>query len=154
MQITDGQYAAYAKIINNFSANANKEIVRWGKREWMEDEFGENNANPLVYTDLEALIQFNTFRTWPMTKHTVAGELDEQNLLLYLNREYLSENGWLTPEGYFHFDPAKDEFIHRGLRYKAEGDTLASQAQDNPLFVLIVLARQETKTGTDRDAQS
>lgn len=152
-KVTDSQWAVYRNIINGIAESFNKEVIRWGTRPFKKSMFGESVENTYNYTDLECLIGFNTFRTWPITNHTESGELDNQNMLVLLNKQYLSDNGWLTTDGYFHFDPAMDEFIHRGIRYKCDGDTFASQAKDDPLHIYLILVRQEIETGGQRDEQ-
>jgi|SRR5690606_4571986 len=153
-RITNASWNRYKRIINTFSENVNKEVVQWHRAVWAKSEFGEESILPPIIIELEALIGFNTFRNWPITNHRTEGAVDNQNMVLWLNREYLSLNDWLTPEGYFNFDSEKDLFIHRGITYKAEGDTFSDQAKDDPLHLLIILARQEISSGTHQYEQS
>lgn len=148
--VTDGQWEVYKNLINGVASSFNKEVVEWGRAEFKKDPYGESTEQGFTFVNLEALLGFNTFRTWPITDHTEAGELDNQNMFMMLNRKYLSDNGWLTPQGYFNFDPASDIFKHRGIQYKSDGDTLASQAKDDPLHLYLILVRQEINTGTDQ----
>lgn len=153
MKITNKQWQVYKNLINGAHDSFDGEILRWGRRSFNKSAFGESSTDDYVYTELRCLIGFNTFRTWPITGHTESGELDNQNMLVMINRKYLEDLGLLTPQGYFDFNPAEDVFKHRGILYKADGDTLAAQAQDDPLHVLLILARQVIPSGTERDDQ-
>lgn len=151
---TANQWNVFKNIINNAHNSFNKETLIWRRASFQKSLYGESIQNPSSQdVELETLIGFNTFRTWPITEHTDAGELDNQNMYAMLNREYLSGLGYLTTSGNFDFKPAEDLFLHRGTIYKADGDTLAAQAMNDPLFVYLILVRQEITTGTDRAEQ-
>jgi len=106
----------------------------------------------VVDTDvtLNCLIAYNIFRVWPMSKETVGGQLDAENIVLILNKKYLEDAGYLNSDGFFAMDPGMDRFIHRGLEYRASGETEVAQAGDQALMFYIVLAREETPTGSDK----
>jgi len=152
--VSSAQWARYKKIIDKAHGSFNQDTLIWIKYNdsvpRYNEELGENGTR----IELKALIGYNSFRTWPITRRDNAGELDNQNMVAYINRQYLIDLGYTTPQGYFNFRPDKDYFIHRGLRYKAEGDTLLSQAYDDPLLVLIVLKREELKNGETMFQQS
>jgi hypothetical protein len=116
--------------------------------------FNEENIDNGIPIPLKVLISYNYFRTWPLSKHDTQGESDNQNMAVFINRDYLSSLGYLTSKGYLSFNPATDFFIHRGIKYKGEGDTFASQAYDDPLLILIVLRREEILTGEVLHEQS
>lgn len=147
MEVTNNQWAMYKNLIDNVAGSFNQDTLQWGTLEFAKDLYGEHVERAHQFTTLEVLIGYNTFRTWPITKHTDAGELDDQNMMVMLNRQYLFNNGWLTPEGYFNFSPSEDIFVHKGITYKADGDTLSSQAGADPLHIHLVLVRQEKITG-------
>lgn len=115
-----------------------------------------NEEEPKVYTDitLKVLVVYNQFRTWPIVDQTTTGELDNQNMTVMINREYLGELGYLTSEGYFDFQPDEDYFVHMGLKYKCEGDTPLSQNQVDPIWVMLILRREEHLEGKKRTNQS
>jgi hypothetical protein len=152
-QITDLQWGAFKSIINKFDDNVNKEILEWGTRSFEKDEFGEENPQTISWVNLEALLGFNTFRTWPMTDHRMEGELDNQNMVAYINKDWLNTQGYLTIDGYFNFNPAQDVFKHRGIIYKCDGDTLVSQTKDDSLFIMLVLVRQVLASGENKYEQ-
>jgi hypothetical protein len=113
-------------------------------------KFNEEESNSFTTIELKALMLYNTFRTWPLDRHEGTGELDDQNVVALLNVDYLKEQGYLTPQGYFDFQPSKDKFVHLGILYEAEGDTAVAQAKEDPLHIYLILRRQETKTGKKR----
>ncbi len=146
--ISDADWAKYREIINSVHDDFNQDNLTWRRANSTQvalfNEQAENNYTDIV---LKALVGYNFFRTWPMTRHSESGELDNQNMVVYLNRDYLSKLGYLTPEGHFNYRPDKDTFIHRGIEYKCEGDTLLAQAKDTPLLIMLILRREELKTG-------
>jgi hypothetical protein len=94
-------------------------------------------------TQLKCLVGYNSFRTWPITKQSPEGELDAQNLVVYLNVNYLEDLGYTNSESYFVFNPATDRFIIRGMRYKCEGHTHISQLGDKPVWMLLTMQRDD-----------
>jgi len=157
--INQSTWDRYAKIINNIHDDFNQETILWKRSKVGIDtnepvqrfnEQEQNDTTDYTYIALAVLLDYNYFRKWPLTKETEVGELDNQNMAMIINRKYLSDAGYLTSEGYFDFQPDRDYFIHRGIKYKAEGDTLVSQAKDNPLLFQIVLHRKGLLTGEER----
>lgn len=142
-------WTKYKRLMYKAHQSFNQDTLIWVKHTPRVTLFQEQEELSGDRVELKGLIGFNFFRTWPITKHSSAGELDNQNMLVIFNREYLSELGYLTPQGYFNFKPDKDYFIHRGIKYKGEGDTFLSQAHDEPLHIQIILRREETLTGED-----
>lgn len=114
------------------------------------DYHGEDNLNEnFEDIDLKILGIFNSYRTWPVDRFTDAGVSDQENMVMQLSRKYLEDNNWLDANGNFIYDQSSDRFIHMGIKYKAAGDTVVSQAFDDPLHVYIILLREELITGTD-----
>lgn len=158
-KVSDATWAKYAGIIDGVHDDFNQDIVLWKRslvgRSDTEpvprfNEQEQNTETDYEFIQLLVLLDFNYFRKWPLTKETETGELDNQNMAMIINRKYLSDLGYITSDGYFDFQPDKDYFIHRGIKYKAEGDTLVSQAHDNPLLLQVVLHRKELLTGEER----
>ena len=142
--INDSTWDRYTNIINSFHDDANKQIVIWEKmlsaRTRLSNDVIRSNVT------LEGLIQYNFFRNWPINKAEVAGEVDKQSLLLYLNLEYLRGLDLLNDNNQFIFDPVYDRFTIEGVRYKAMGDSKAAQAKDKTLLFFIILQREEVLT--------
>ena len=159
MFLSSATWDKYARVINGVNSDFNQDGVLW-KRSLVTrsntepvprfNEQEQNESTDYDYIPLLVLLDYNYFRKWPLTKETESGELDNQNMAMILNRKYLSDLGYLTSEGYFDFQPDKDYFIHRGIKYKAEGDTLVSQANNNPLLFQIILHRKGLLTGEER----
>lgn len=154
MRVTNAQWQAYERLMNDNAVESfSQAIVIWKRRVFKKDAFGQDGPDTYVNIELLALINFNSFRTWPITKHSTAGELDYQNMLVQLNRAQITEQGYANESGDLDYDPAFDRFIYNGVLYKAEGDTPVSQTRNSPLHQYLVLARQETSTGTTNNAQ-
>lgn len=142
--ISNAQWNNYINVINNFSDNVNKEVVIWEKLSYNFSRYGEDDYEKnYEQIELECLISYNIFRTWPITKNTKSGDLDEENIVMILNASYLDNLGYLNNDGYLDFDPGNDKFYHMGKEYRAYGDTPVSQAKDNPLLIYVILKRQQ-----------
>jgi len=141
------QWEAYRKAQNNFYKSAGKQVIVWRKVVANIDRFGEGISKKTEDIPLEVLMGYNDNRTWPVDRVSSTGVIDKENLWLYLNREYLSTKGFLNVRGYFDFNPGLDRFYVQGVEYKPSGDIASAQAEDNPLFILLVLEREEGTTG-------
>lgn len=138
----------YTKILNDFmETDAAKKKVIWRRYVEVPLLYGEDTRVP-PYNDveIEVLFAYNTFRTWPINIPTVSGELDNNNVVFYVSKNYLEENGYLNSEGYFDFNRSTDRFIMDGITYKSSGDTSASQAGDHDVLIMVILKREEVLT--------
>ena len=148
--VTEEAWQKYRDIINSVHDDFNKDILIWRRNVPVTIPlFNESPLNEYQDINLKVLIAYNYFRTWPITRHTNTGELDNQNMAVYINRKYLQDLGYTTDQGYFNFRPDKDIFVHRGIHYKCEGDTLIAQAGSLPLLIQLILRREEIPTGSD-----
>ena len=147
--LTPIQWQAFRNVVDLASESFNQDIVTWRRHTRGFQRYGEDTVANENYTDvsLNALIAFNIFRLWPMSKETVGGVLDGENIVMMLNKKYLEDLGHLNADGFFDMDPGKDIFFHRGLEYRASGETEVAQAGDIALMFYVVLGREETKTG-------
>lgn len=152
--VGDSNWQLYQNLMGDAHATFNQDTFIWRRHTGNIERYGEDGNQAYEDVEIKALIQGNVYYLWPITKTTDSGELDDQNMSIFLNREYLSQNGYLTSEGNLDFDLTRDYFIHRGTRYKVRADTLTSQAYDDPQHIFIVLTREEVKTGNTRDDRS
>lgn len=105
--------------------------------------FGEDDdSNNYIPIRIKGLINYNSFRTWPLNVGTPSGELDEINCALLLSKSHLLEMNLLNEEGYFEFDTTLDRFIINGESYISKGDTQVAQAKDEAIVFQILLRRQ------------
>lgn len=150
--LTTAQWQAYKNIINDVHDSFNQDTVTWHRFTKGLQRYGEDDITKDTYTDipLKCLISYNIFRTWPMTAETPSGGVDKENIVMILNKNYLSENGYLNSSGFFALDPGKDFFIHMGLTYRSAGETPVAQAGDENLLFYVILSREETPTGTEK----
>lgn len=140
-------WARFKAVIKDAHDTWNKAQITWQRfAPTTVPLYNEGQNEAYTNITLLALVGFNEFRTWPITDKKNSGELDNQNMIMLLNREYLGEQGLLNADGYFEFNSGKDYFIHMGIKYKAEGDTGLSQDQADPLLIQIVLRREEKLT--------
>lgn len=146
--LTAADWQEYKDILNEFHLDdSNLQDVVWQRLVTNLSRFGEDDNEVRTNLLIKGLVQYNYFKSWPTNQTTVSGEVDKESLMLWLNIDYLSTNGWLTSNGQFNFRPGEDRFIIRGELYKALGDSQAAQASDEPLLVFIILKREETETG-------
>ena len=111
--------------------------------------FGEDDdENNYERIPLQALINYNAFRTWPLNVGTPSGELDEINCAMLVSQKQLVEKGLINNKGYWTFDAALDRFIINGELYISKGDTQVAQAKDEPIVFQVLLRRQEDGTDT------
>lgn len=125
-----------------------KKTVIWrrfvyGVDRYMED--GENDNKQDI--PLNVLLNYNYFRTWPITYTTESGELDRQSVQVLINKTYLNTLGYITPDGNFDFNPDKDTFFIDGKPHRVMGDSAAAQASDTDLLVTFIVKREELATG-------
>lgn len=114
-RITKGVWDRYKAIVNDFvEVDAGKQPLIWLKRFDQILSYGEDTGNNYEPYFLDGLIQYNFIRTWPSLKETVSGELDGINIVLYVTKRSLEENGHLTKEGYWNFDWVQDKFVING----------------------------------------
>lgn len=148
--ISAADWTKYKEEINSAQDMFNQEDVTWRRSTSSLQRWGTDDGANMGYTDitLKCLISFNWFRTWPITSITEVGDTDKQNMVLWLNMKYLTDNGWVNSDGQFDFQPGKDIFMYKGQEYKAAGETHVALAHDDPLFFQVILRRQETETGT------
>jgi len=147
--LTPAEWQTYMDVIYEaWETNATEPVI-WKRMEHKLDIHGEDTPTTIAYIDtpLVGLFQYNYFRSWPITQPTPSGEVDMENFVLLLSRKYLEDNGWLTANGNFNFNPGEDRFNIRGLIYKSAGDTQVAGAYTHPLLVFVILKREETKTG-------
>lgn len=148
--LTQEQWDKHIDAINEFHEDAFQQDVVLKRYFVIDDPDGEDYNQRSEDVNLKGLIQYNYFRSWPMTQSTESGELDKESILLYLNIGYLESISMVDSNKNLLFDPGHDRFIINGLVYKAMGDSQAAQAKDNPLLIFIILKREETNTGQDR----
>lgn len=142
--INQSQWAKYKSIINDFHHDAFQDEVKWYRVKDVISRNGEDESgyeNPIT---LKGLMNYNYFRTWPLTGYSITGEVDKQSTVLILNVAYLSSLGYIdntTKKLIYRQD--KDVIVHRGDYYIPTGDTFVSQAGDEPLLFILILKRQE-----------
>lgn len=144
--ISDSAWAKFASIQRKFHDSAMQEEVTWRRTVVSRQRFndGEDRTEDVI---LRGLIHYNHFRNWPINKLEATGEIDQESILLYLNEDYLEEQGLLDANKQFNFDQSLDRFIIEGLVYKPRGYSKAAQLKETTLLAFIILSREELMTG-------
>lgn len=146
-------WAQYKSIINDGHDTFNQHEVIWLRSDGGLDRHGEDNeTEQFTVVILKGLFEYNYFRKWRVTNPTDTGEIDAQTEVLLLNLKYLRDNGYLTAANNFNYQIDADRFIHDGIKYKCVADTKISQAQDEPLLLMLVLQREEIMTADQMGA--
>ncbi|MAO08124.1 MAG: hypothetical protein CL596_05360 [Alteromonas sp.] len=144
--MTPEDWAEYQKVMNEWQEDAFQQEIIWKRNYTQDSKTGEGNNIRYMPISLRCLVQYNYFRSWPVNQTEDSGEIDKNSIVIYLNIEYLRNLGYVNKDNQFTFNPGYDRFILNGLEYTASGDTHVAQAYDKPLFMFIVLKREEIKT--------
>lgn len=133
----------YKSIINDFiDADIGKQPFLWLRKINQLPAFGEDKSIYQV-VKLHGLFQYNYIRTWPANRDSLSGELEGENMVLYISIRLLRENGYLDEYGYPDINWSEDRFIVEGKVYKPDGDTKVAQASDEALLFFVILKREE-----------
>lgn len=145
--ISPSDWSAYKSVIREAHDDFNQQVIIWRRLVASLDRRGEGQNNAIIDTSIKVLILSNYERTWPISRWTESGLIDDQSLVIIINKEYAEENGWVNDSGYFNMDVAGDRFNINGVWYKPAGESEVSQAHDEPLLFYIILRKSERNTG-------
>lgn len=142
--VPDTVWDHYKSLVSQFiDTDSGRQEITWKKYIDIPLPYGEDSGAKYIDIPLQVLIGYNSFRTWPINKTSVAGETDEQNMAIYISANLLRELGYLDSSGYWNMDRSRDRFVVNGILYKMSGDTQVSQAKDTPLLFQVILKREE-----------
>ena len=140
--ISDADWESYKNTIKSFlDVDAGRQQIHWLKHINQLNPYGEDIGDKYFDIELEGLCFYNSFRNWPINKATSSGELDEENLTIYISKDQIESKGYLSEDGYWKFNWSEDRFIINGIGYKPSGDTQVAQAKDEALIFLVILKR-------------
>lgn len=143
------EWDKYKSIINDFiDEDAGKQPFVWLRKINQPLAYGEDGGIRYLPVILEGLFQYNYIRTWPANKSTLSGELEGENMVLYISARMLRENGYVNEFGYPDLNWSEDRFLLNGKIYKPDGDTQVAQAKDEALLFFIILKREEPQEAT------
>lgn len=126
--------------------DAGRQVITWKRHIDQIGAFGEDDGNQYLDVQLEALCYYNVFRNWPINKPTTSGELDDENLTIYVTKRQIESLGYINSDGYWQFNWSEDRFVINGIVYKPSGDTQVAQAKDEALCFIVILKRdRDTK---------
>lgn len=150
--VKNADWDRYKHIVQKFlEDDSGRQKIGWCKNIDQMYFMGEDKAPKYTLITIEALCYYNAFRNWPINKATVAGELDDENLVILIPKSAITD--YLDKDGYFTFNWSEDRFIINGIPYKPDGDTQVAQAKDEAIVFQIILKRdRDTKiTASDFD---
>ena len=145
--LSNKAWERYKNIIKNFmDKDAGRQVITWKRHIDQIGAFGEDDGNQYMDVQLEALCYYNVFRNWPINKPTTSGELDDENLTIYVTKRQIESLGYINSDGYWQFNWSEDRFVINGIVYKPSGDTQVAQAKDEALCFIVILKRdRDTK---------
>lgn len=152
--ISDAEFAEFKSLMKDAHDTFNTKVITWYRKTTKTNRFGEDVLGHYTLVPLNVLLNYNYMRTWPITLTTETGELDKQTVQVMINKQYLTELGYIRSEGRFDYNPDVDRFDIDGLVYKAFGDTPVSQTGGDDILITIILKREETQTGDISNAQN
>jgi hypothetical protein len=143
--IPNSKWNEFKSILDTSFSDFGEKVITLFKASQAIDTTHEDKLPQLISpgTELNALLNYNYMRTWPITVAKESGELDRQSLQAYFNKNYLKSKNLLTPDGNLDYRPDLDRFFIDGQFYKASGDTAVSQAKDKDIFFTVILKREE-----------
>lgn len=150
--ISNKAWDKYKRVVQDFmDIDAGRQVIHWYRHVDMQLPFGEDLGDIYIDNEIEALCYYNAFRNWPINRATNTGELDEENLSLYVSAQYLYQHHYTNSDGYWDINPSEDRFLINGILYKPSGDTQVAQAKDIPIaFILILKRDRDTLISDDK----
>lgn len=145
--MTQADWDRHIETINEYHEDAFQQEITWRKNITNLNRYGEDSNVRYKDITIKCLIDYNSFRTWPINLSSDTGILDKQSLVAYFNIKYLRDLGYLDSNDIFNFNPGLDKFIVNGILYRTEGESQVSQAHNMPLMIFLILQREETSTG-------
>ena len=142
--VKDKIWERYKNIVNKFiNEDAGKQEFLWLRKIEQPSAFAEDSSPSYVPIHLEGLFHYNYIKTWANNRlrDTVSGELQYDDQVLYISKNYLDSLGYINKYGYWDFNWAEDRFIVNGKVLQPGGDTQVAQAKDEALLFFIVLQR-------------
>jgi hypothetical protein len=141
-------WATYRQAINDASATFNHQIITWARANVVLDYNGNDDTkHGYSFIQLECLCNYNIIPSWSVDKATGTGVVDKEGIPIIFNKQYLTDKGYINPNGMMDFNLSADYFILDGLKYKVRGDTQAAQARVDPLLQYFVIVRDNPVTG-------
>jgi hypothetical protein len=136
----------YEQVLKTFFSEVGNHPIVWHKAVKTISRFREGDNMGFEDIPMRALVGYNAFRLWPTDRLDESGISDKNYCNIYLNRGYLADQGWLTPDGNFRFDPGLDRFTITGIKWKPAGDTPLAQSESLPQFFMIILVKDHYPT--------
>lgn len=137
----------FKSLMADVHATFAQKIILWKRSTVQVHRYGEDPVDTMVDTQLAVLCDWNYKRTWPVDINNESGQDDEQSVQIYLNKEFLRQNGFLNTQDYLKYNKEADRFSIDGILYKSFGDTSAAQMLQDDAWVTVILKRITEQTG-------
>ena len=148
--VSNKDWNRYKHIVQKFlEDDSGRQTVAWCRNIDQPLFMGEDVKPKYELVFIEVLCYYNAFRNWPINKATVAGELDDENLVILIPKSAVTD--YLNTMGYLKFNWSEDRFIINGIPYKPDGDTEVAQAKDEAIVFQIILKRDRDTKFIDSD---
>jgi hypothetical protein len=148
--ITAADFQDFKDLMYSAHKTFNKKVLLWFRQASSLDRWGEDSPNGFIPVVLLVLVNYNYMRNWPATLPVESGKDDRESMQVLINKQYLKESGYLTPQGYFDFKPDNDMFAMDGVIYRSYGDTMASQSGSDDILMTLILRREKLNTEDQR----
>jgi hypothetical protein len=140
-------WARFETIINDFRESIGKQPIVWRRTNAHLDRYQEGEEKLYDEILLEGLIEYPFQRKWVIDRVSIEGQTDKMYSGIYLNIQYLKDSGYLNSENTLDFDTGRDSFYFNGFWHKAAGLMQAAQTDTKPLYLILLVERDEKITG-------
>lgn len=143
--VSDKVWNKYRNVVQTFmDVDAGLQEITWLKHLQFPLPFGEDGyKDNFEEIKLNVLVNYNSFRIWPINVGTPSGDLDDMNCAILITKMSLEKRGYLDDLGYWVVDSILDRFLIDGKMYIPKGDTAVAQAKDKTLLFQITLKRED-----------
>jgi hypothetical protein len=150
MLLEKGDFQDFKDLMGEVNKTFNTKVLVWFSMAATMDRYGEDPINGYIPNVLFVGVNYNYMRNWPATVANESGKDDKESTQVLINKQWLRDQGFLTPYGYFNFKPDDDLFVMDGLVYRCFGDTASAQSGSDDILITLILRREPIKTGDTR----
>lgn len=148
--LSSADWQEYLDQLSAFNEEFASCEVIWRRYQGTNNRFNEDpQESPNGrYTDvvLKVLKNDNYMRTWPITKTSETGEIEDTSVQLYIFLPMLKSLGYAIGNQ-MQVNPGYDRFIIDGLVYKIAGRTPTAQAGNQNAWYTLICRQEEPQNG-------
>lgn len=143
MYLPDEFLDRYKNLIQDFIETDVSSTLLWYRYIDIPTMFGEGSGKKHKSVEILAQKSYNYMRTWPINSSSKAGDIDNENMVLFISKRHLETLGLLEADGTIKVDIARDRFLVDNLLYKCFGETLVAHSKNHELLFMITLVRDK-----------